>query len=704
MVKNALSYQLLAELILRQDELPLAPLLKEQARKGDFADVEKLEEVLLNEVQNAPLQDPASVSYMLLVSRHAFQFFLARRDYDRFHQVLETMRHRLTYLRSAPGAVPVQVWEQYLDLLVASFRRLVRHISIEAFEVHLSGLDWSVFDRQYIGYLSTLIGYTYLHEGDADQRGKARIWIQKAIDEAEYEYNIGNYLLLGAYFMREGGSDLRARMDDLHQRVEKGIDGLAPAMLAHVFRSALFELAAGRIAGDIAGFEDALSRLEYSQDRVREIEQALAQGEKLPVFTRAAVSSAVADLYASMTSMTEDDLDQTASLRQALVFADQAVELAHSQRDSHGQMSYRLQRARITVQTDKMPTEKEIKEVIQHFKKHQDHPAYVEASQTFIHLLQRNESGEKIFDAIQDLIRSGSKKLEDGGFFLIVSGMRLANDVFLAETEHPGVSWMVKVLGEYFEKVRKVIDSVDDQIETLGRSMIDTFRSEFNRFEPASHFNIKVYFQYQLYSIRVMRLAALMNHDQLTVKLADQLLNELTHKNNPLSFIKADWDEFRKVPNFVRNNTINKCISITKGDLPAAADHLEFSYRNLRSYITFKEVNRLGFFLDEQQTSNRQLEQGIRYMFFDLYKSGTIFEVVFDMPKFLVKYSKNGFFSQDMERELSIKGTTAKKYLKIMMDIKLIRQDKTTGRKHYYRLIRENVMTRLGKDQNTLIK
>jgi len=90
-------------------------------------------------------------------------------------------------------------------------------------------------------------------------------------------------------------------------------------------------------------------------------------------------------------------------------------------------------------------------------------------------------------------------------------------------------------------------------------------------------------------------------------------------------------------------------------------------------------------------------------MFFDLYKRGTIFEVVFDMPKFLVKYSKTGFFSQDLEEELDIKGTTAKKYIKIMMEIGLIRQDKTTGRKHYYRLIRENVMNRLGADQATMI-
>ena len=133
-----------------------------------------------------------------------------------------------------------------------------------------------------------------------------------------------------------------------------------------------------------------------------------------------------------------------------------------------------------------------------------------------------------------------------------------------------------------------------------------------------------------------------------------------------------------------------------------AAEHLDFSYRNLRSYITFKEVNRLGFFLEHQETNLKQLEQGIRLMFFDLYKRGTIFEVVFDMPKFLVDHSKTGFSSQDLEEALNIKGTTAKKYIKIMMEIGLIKLERSVGRKHFYKLRKDNVMNRLGQDQKVL--
>ncbi len=110
----------------------------------------------------------------------------------------------------------------------------------------------------------------------------------------------------------------------------------------------------------------------------------------------------------------------------------------------------------------------------------------------------------------------------------------------------------------------------------------------------------------------------------------------------------------------------------------------------------------MGFFLDEKDTKSRQLEQGIRLMFFDLYKRGTIFEVVFDMPRFLVEHIKGGFSSQDLEEALDIKGTTAKKYIKIMMEVDLIKLERSVGRKHFYKLRKDNIMNRLGQEQRVL--
>ncbi len=316
------------------------------------------------------------------------------------------------------------------------------------------------------------------------------------------------------------------------------------------------------------------------------------------------------------------------------------------------------------------------------------------------------EAGTKSFELIQEAFKFANRKYEQGqgGFSLTLGLFKLTNDLLLEEIKRPGVSWIVSILDQLFLNIIEAIEVLKAEWEKIGKSLTEAFREEFLRFEPISHFNLKVYLSYQLYEIKVMRLGAIVNDDKISLGLADKLLSELENENNPLSFIKTDWDEFKNVPNHVRNSTLNKCINISKGDLPLAAEHLDFSYRNLRSYITFKEVNRLGYFLDLKLTNNWQLEQGIRFMFYDLYKNGTIFEVVFDMPKFLVEHAHTGFFSSDLEENLSIKGTTAKKYIKIMIEIGLIRQDKNTGRKHFYRVERENVMKRLGKDQATMIR
>ena len=128
--------------------------------------------------------------------------------------------------------------------------------------------------------------------------------------------------------------------------------------------------------------------------------------------------------------------------------------------------------------------------------------------------------------------------------------------------------------------------------------------------------------------------------------------------------------------------------------MPLAATHLDFSYRNLRSYVTYNEVNRLGFFLEERDTNARKLELGVRYLLHDLYLKGKIFDVVFDMPRFLVTHAAHGFTANDMERELNIKYNTAKKYLKIMMEMEMIEQDVVRRKKNYYAINQDKILSR----------
>ena len=707
-MNNAFPYQFVADVSLNSGNFSYPNFLRDIVKRSDISDFNKLKEFFDGELENTSLQNQQAVEYFIFVAKHALSYYFFQRNYESFQNAIDLIKHRMVALRSVPSdVINLGGWEQYLQLNLIAFSRLMRKVPIEKFESHIDKMDWSGFDQDFIANVSTIVGFVYLNEEEPDQVVKSRLWLQKSIRESEFEDNLSNLLFLASHYLQERSSENAHSIEEIIKQLSAGKDQIDSAPVQSIFDAAIFELKANLLSHVFANFDDPLTKLEHSQQELRDLESQYHHRSQnwLPEFGKAYIDHAIAKLYAQLHNMTNDDLEQASFARNSMKHIERAIEKAEAVNDMHSVLNHRLARAELAAATSSALTEKEIREIVQFNKKSGDYPAYVRSCKSYVNLLKINDNSPKTYDVISDLFKWGTKKMDgEGGFYLICSGMELANDIFIEETHKPGVSWMVHQLDNFFERVQNIINSLDDYIQSIGISQVEKFRREYLRFEPVSHFNIKVYYRYQLYQIKMMRIGARIHKDALTEQLATQMINSLENQSNPIHFITADWDEFKDVPNSVRNRTLNKCINISKGDLPLAAEHLDFSYRNLRSYITFKEVNRLGFFLEMQQTNNRQLEQGIRYMFYDLYKRGTIFEVVFDMPRFLVKYSKSGFYSQDLERELKIKGTTAKKYIKIMMEIKLIRQDKTTGRKHYYRLIRENVMNRLGKDQTTLIK
>ncbi|MEL6717492.1 MAG: hypothetical protein AAFP82_02125 [Bacteroidota bacterium] len=402
---------------------------------------------------------------------------------------------------------------------------------------------------------------------------------------------------------------------------------------------------------------------------------------------------------------TTDRADERANFANvALRSIDAAINQTGWLKDRVNLMVFKTARLRIAVATGAPVAEKKAKEIVQYYMKWNDPVLYIEAIRCYLEVLKINGQDIKCYEILMNLFKIGQKKIALGGFYLITIGMQIANDLFYTESEKPGVSWIIQILEPWFAKVKSTIDLLNMDIDSgaVGIALIKRFWTEFIRFEPLSHFHIKVYFQYQLYRLKMIQIGARFHHDKLTGELVVQMIQSLEDVNNPLNIITAQWEDFKEVPNLIRNKTLNKCISISKGDLTLAAEHLDFPYRNLRKLITLKEVNRLGFFLNMQQTNNRQLEKGIRLMLYDLYKNGTIFEVVFDMPKFLVETASDGFFSQTLEYSMKIKGTTAKKYIKRMIEIGLIRQDEGIGRRHFYRLIEKNVMKRLAQKLSSL--
>ncbi|MEL6589750.1 MAG: helix-turn-helix domain-containing protein [Bacteroidota bacterium] len=709
MSKNAFLLQLGVKTLGNALDIPFTAYFKEISRASGIDQINKLGEQFTTSLANLSVQDSASISYFLYLSENGLLHHLYRHQEEGFFHLLEVVQHRLTALKANYTLeFNPESLEVFLEIVEAAFRRIKRTISVERFEEDfLNKLDWSSLNQNLIGPVSSCIAYTYAQEPQAEQRAKARLWYMKSMQEESVVDNLNNLYCLADFFLQYGNGDKYEQVQRLIDRIAEASDEEEDARIQNIMLGLVLELKAKVLYTQTPDAEqDEQAFAEGAEKELSALQSELEQMEDLSYLQQLRIGAINSQLYAKLFHLLEDEVDQNSFAKKANQGMEQVLMLADSGLDDQGIFQYRLAKARISIETEQSQTEKELKEINAYYKRQNDFEAYLQSIQSYLRLLERNGNGAKAFELLQDAFKYANRKHEQGqgGFSLSHGLFQLMNDILLVEICQPGVSWAVEYLDQLFGNITEAIDRLEEEWEVIGKSLTEAFRSEFHRFEPISHFNIKVYLLYQLYEIKVMRLGALISGDQLSLKIGDRLLAELGNRNNPLSFVKTDWEEFKNVPNHVRNSTLNKCIDISKGDLPLAAEHLEFSYRNLRSYITFKEVNRLGNFLDLKLTNNAALENGIRLMFFDLYRNGTIFEVVFDMPKFLVEHTPQGFFSSDLEEDLNIKGTTAKKYIKIMAEVGLITQDKNMGRKHFYRVNRDTIMKRLGKDQATMIK
>ena len=700
------SYKLLTDLHINQKEFLYPNFLKNLLKDNDVTNFEKLDDFFAADLQQTALQNQQTLDYFYFLAESALLNYLFRRKSQAFSETLNLVQHRMTAIRNIEETENrIDLWEQYFSFISVAFDRLSRFIPIEKFESYIDKIEWSTLSEEFIPKISSLLGLTYLMEDHPEQINKSRLWLYKASGETPYPSNLVNQLFMAEFYRKADSADRIPKLTEIIKLLIEKREEEEASPIKSLYSSAICEIEA--IKSELHLYDQIQSEIsadEISSDvgtyknKVKEIGE-----ENLLGPAQANCDLILGRMYAKMAS--SPYLEETKE--ENLTF-----------------MSHHLQSAQDHVASLKTPflpayfkgaalacknlagqsvPEKDFKELLAHNKKSNNYQAYSESMRNYVQMLSQNGGGGKILDVLLEGFKLGRKKIEEGGFYLIIQSFSIANDVLLEEIHKPGVSWIIETLDKFFNEVIEIIGGLSEQVSLVGEANIADFRIEYLRFEPLSHHHILVYFRYQLYTLKLLNLGARISGDDLSQKLGDQLIKELEDGNNPLSFIDATWKEFKDIPNMVRNSTLNKCINITKGDLPRAAEHLNFSYRNLRSYITFKEVNRLGLFLNLQETDNKQLETGIRYMFYDLYKKGTIFEVVFDMPIFLVKYAQSGFFSQNLEEELNIKGTTAKKYIKIMMEIGLISQDKNAGRKHFYRLSRENVMKRLGREQEVRV-
>jgi|GEM_PF-1568252 len=706
-MNNAFAYQFILNLSLASGKYKLPRSLRRVVKEINIINFEEMREVLVKDLEVASLQSKKDVNFFWFLSRVTVQYFTLSHDYTALTSALKAIHQKIGVLKSIPDTgIQFEPKEQYFNFSLTCLLRIIRHITVEQFEEQIEDLPWDSFDKGAIAELSSLIGAVYLEEEDTNLYRKSRFWFHKALAEGGIENNLGNYIFYAEYYFKEKGAnsikkteDIVASLDQVAKASEDEYIRMVYGFAAHELQGKLLSKQFDKFEKSSEGVSEAAKMLEPYKERHTED----YSGYGIPSFLQSSVSHSISQAYKWLHDIGTEITNRDHFRNQAETYLTQAISIANESRYERQEMSYRIDRALMSLEYGTAVTEKECKEISQHFKKAENYVCYMDSVGLYLRQLQTSNVS-KAHDVVLDIFKAANKRLDKGGFYLIVRSFNEINRVFKDECSKPGISWVVQILDDFFGKIKEIIDELPKIVDPIGLYLINRFRAEYSSFEEVSHYNIRVYFSYQYYAIKMLRIGNIAMQDEVGAAMADNILMELEKRSNPLNFMQADWDDFKKVPNQVRNDTLNKCISITKGDLPKAAEHLDFSYRNLRSYITFNEVNRLGFFLDLIQTDNRQLEKGIRYMFYDLYKKGTIFEVVFDMPKFLVSHQKDGFFSQDLEKELHIKGTTAKKYIKIMTEIGLIKQGKTKGRKHFYTLIVENIMKRLGEEQSMLIK
>jgi hypothetical protein len=707
-MNNGFYFQLLANLAQGSGRLVYPRFLKDVVKSADLDDVNAIAEALTKEVNDASAVEGGGVAYLTLIAENALLFSLYRQDYERFRAIADIMEKRFFSFRSQGVDFRSDSWEAYLRIVRSCGKRMMRVGTIEEFERLIDDLEWDQFSPEFVNRVCRAIGLTYLHEEDQDRFNKTRFWLHKSTQGVDFSETIAAQVGLVEYFLADPTNDNLKRVDDIIRTLEETAGKESDAGLEKVYRALLLSVQARAVVAKAfsgkESYDDDQVKVEQSLRIVRDLSKNFdSEAAKMSPFVRGYMKLNFAKFYYDSAAADIDKDDMVDLMAMALEDLNEALAIAKKSKDESLRDAASIKRLTVLSRHANKTTEKEMKEALAEVRKGENYQSLVELSSAASYYYNHVKNGSiKAYEVLFDTVRRGQKRLNEGGFFLVVKGIAGINDILIKETIRPGVSWMVKELNTYFDTLSEIIDAIEANGDHVGSDLFAKFQEEFLRMEPATHFNLKTYLRYQYTEVKILRLAAWMRGDNVSQRVAEKLLFELGEDNNPLTFIRAAWEEFKDVPNSVRNKVINKCISISKGDLPLAAEHLDFSYRNLRSYITFKEVNRLGFFLDEQQTTNRQLETGIRLLFFDLYKNGTIFEVVFDMPKFLVEHAKSGFSSQDLEEALDIKGTTAKKYIKIMMEIGLIKLERSVGRKHFYKLRKDNVMTRLGKEQKVL--
>jgi hypothetical protein len=577
---------------------------------------------------------------------------------------------------------PNSIYTNLVNFYSIAADRLCRRVSIEIWEEMLEEFAWSSIPKTYHQDILLLAGYVYQQEDDKDVRRKCKQWLNQLLQDKKSVYHIFSIKYLMQYHANTQDPDSDFEWNKLFATLHEAEAG--DATWNHILAVTKYNADLSSVLlkkTDSVDIISSMNELARGQNPSQVTQCTMLLNALLfivPVFHalnddfKALIPGIGQKIYDRLQKDVIPHIEDQGMLRRISVFQAFLQLIAHQNKEAIATLL----------------------DMLSYTKKQQCWRLYLRITQFMLKYMIQYEGNEKAYRFLKSQYEGFRIdkviRMTEPSFHLL----QHMNDLLLIEVRKPGISWAVPHIAEYFECHERFLLKLDEHRETSGKHLFNKYQKLCLLLPEVAVHHIRTSVSIHKLQFQVLLLALKYNQDRNAVDIGNQFIAAMQDGTSVLSLLNADWDDMKDVPFEIRNKLLNRSISITKGDLPLAAEHANFSYRNLRSYISLNEVNRLGFFLVEKATQSKRLETGIRLMFHDLYLSGNIFEAVFDMPAFLVKIAQTGFVSEDMEEMLNIKSSTAKKYIKIMCDIGIITPEKVQGRKLKYKLSVETIMNR----------
>lgn len=573
-------------------------------------------------------------------------------------------------------------WETEHQCWVVCSKRLHRLISIEEFELWLNRYALQAGEVFPMGYF--LAGYTLLHEKNSEYSIQIQFWMEKAMRKAPQQpiALLAMTSLVQALFQFPNRETLIYAREKINQLADQ-FQAFEEAQIIFIdltMQSLIEELALQ------PGVEvRRLILYELKDHCLKEI----ARKERYSAEIQGYLYYRLAYAYFQLANLGEPILAQEA-LRQV----DAALILNEVRPDIINVHQYQQLKYCILLLTgEAVVAYHSLKDLAVWFRKDGNYQKYAETLCYAVAACEQAELWDKAIDYLAEQIESLVKKLPEGGCETIV----ILLGTFTKILNHALYTNRLKFIAErghhYFQLFVRFNDYCYQNPQQVGSRLWERYVGVFRNCKILANNEIHVYLSYHQESIKVLAISAQLAQNTHTGALAQDLLNAIADSKNPANIFTGKWKCFADEPVKLRNRILNQCVSIARGDLPRAAELLDFSYRNLRSYLSQNEVDRLGNFLTDIQTEMPALEQGIRKMLYELHLQGTLYEIIFDLPIFLVKYHK-GFSLSTFVEALDLKYNTASKYLKGLTQIGLIRCERLGEEKSFYTLEKETIFTR----------